>query len=68
MSSSDRLQDKVKAALERREELGRQLASPEVIADPERLRSLGQEYAGLERISVVGAEYLKLFVCIRPGN
>ncbi|UCF21007.1 MAG: peptide chain release factor 1 [Gemmatimonadota bacterium] len=36
------------------------LASPEVIADPERLRSLGQEYAGLERVCITGREYLKV--------
>ncbi|UCF18312.1 MAG: PCRF domain-containing protein, partial [Gemmatimonadota bacterium] len=60
MSNSDRLKDKIKAALARREELGQLLASPEVIADPERLRSLGQEYAGLERVCITGREYLKV--------
>jgi peptide chain release factor 1 len=60
MTGSDQLIEKVQAAIERREELGQQLASPEVIADPDRLRVLAQEHAGLERIADVGAQLLKL--------
>lgn len=60
MSGSNLLREKVQAAIERREELAQQLASPEVIADLERLRALAQEHAGLERIVEVGGEYLKL--------
>jgi peptide chain release factor 1 len=36
------------------------MADPEVIADPERLRVLAQEHAGLERTAEVGARLLKL--------
>ena len=60
MSGSNLLKEKVQAAIERREELAQRLASPEVIADLERLRALAQEHAGLERIVEVGGEYLKL--------
>ncbi len=60
MSKSDKLSEKVKEAIERREELARLLASPEVIADPERLRTLAQEHSRLERIAEVGAELVKL--------
>jgi peptide chain release factor 1 len=60
MTSSDRLREKVQAAVARREELGQQLASPEVISDPERLRELAREHSGLERLAEVGAELLKL--------
>jgi peptide chain release factor 1 len=60
MTGSNRVAEKVKAAIERREELGRQLASPEVIADLQQLRELGQEYAGLEQIVAVGGVYLQL--------
>jgi peptide chain release factor 1 len=60
MSGSSLLKEKVRAAIERREELARHLASPEVISDPERLRTLAQEHAGLERIAEVGSRYLKL--------
>ncbi|UCC72379.1 MAG: peptide chain release factor 1 [Gemmatimonadota bacterium] len=60
MTSSDRLREKVRAAVVRREELGQQLASPEVIADPERLKELAREHSGLERMAEVGSELLKL--------
>ena len=60
MTGPNRVAEKVKAAIERREELGRQLASPEVTSDPQQLRELGQEYAGLEQIVAVGGEYLRL--------
>jgi peptide chain release factor 1 len=60
MTGTERLREKVRAAIECRAELGRQLASPEVIADPERLRELGREHAGLERIAELGDELLKL--------
>jgi peptide chain release factor 1 len=60
MSGSDRLIEKIQAAIERREELARQLAIPEVISDPERLRQVGQEYSSLEGIAGVGAKYIKL--------
>ena len=60
MTGSDRLSEKILAAIERREQLAAQLASPEVISDPQRLRELAQEHSGLERIAEVGAEYLKL--------
>lgn len=60
MSNSDKLTEKLREAIERREELARLLASPEVIADPERLRALAQQHSSLERIAEVGAELLKL--------
>lgn len=60
MSSSDTLREKVRAAIERREQLGRQLADPEVISDPDKLRQLAQEHASLERAAEAGAELLKL--------
>jgi len=60
MSGSDLLKEKVQAAIERREELAQSLASPEVIADLERLRALAQEHSGLEQIAEVGSEFLKL--------
>jgi len=60
MSGSDLLKEKVQAAIERREELAQLLASPEVIADLERLRTLAQEHSGLEQIAEVGSEFLKL--------
>ncbi len=60
MTGTERLREKVRAAVERRAGLGRQLASPDVIADPERLRELGREHAGLERIAELGDELLEL--------
>jgi peptide chain release factor 1 len=59
MSSSERLREKVRAAIARREELGRLLASPEVIADAGRLRDVAREHAGLEEIAGVGADLLR---------
>ncbi len=60
MTSSEQLREKIAAAIARREQLGRDLASPEVLADPERLRTVAQEHAGLERIAEVGATLLRL--------
>jgi len=60
MTSTERLREKLRAAVERRAELNQLLASPEVIADLERLRELGREHAGLERIAELGGELLKL--------
>jgi peptide chain release factor 1 len=60
MADSDVLRKRVKAVIERREELARQLASPEVIADLEKLRTLAREHSALEQLAGVGAEYLKL--------
>ncbi len=59
MTATELLKERVKAALERREELARQLASPEVIGRPEKLRTVAQEHASLERLAEVGGEYLK---------
>jgi protein subunit release factor A len=60
MSKDEQLRGKVRAALERRDELGQQLADPAVIGDPEKLRQVAQEHAGLEEIGRAGAELLKL--------
>jgi peptide chain release factor 1 len=60
MSSLEVLRGKVQEAIERREELGRQLAKPEIISDTERLRAVAQEHSALEQIVGVGSEYLKL--------
>ena len=60
MSRDDQLREKVRAAIERREELGRQLADPSVIADPDKLRQIAQEHSGLEGIAGTGAALLKL--------
>ena len=60
MSRDDQLREKVRAAIERREELGRQLADPAVIADPDKLRQIAQEHSGLEGIAGTGAALLKL--------
>ncbi len=60
MTTLERLQEKIEAAIARREELGRKLASPDVIAEPDRLRLVAQEYAGLERIAEVGLQLRKL--------
>lgn len=59
MSNQEVLTAKVREAIARREELASQLARPEVIAEPERLRALAQEHAALERIVEVGAKFLK---------
>ncbi|HSG82584.1 MAG TPA: peptide chain release factor 1 [Gemmatimonadota bacterium] len=59
MSSADQLRKKVLAAIERREELGRQLADPKVIGDSEKLRAVAREHAGLEEIEGVGLRLLK---------
>ena len=68
MSGSNLLKEKVQAAIERREELAQQLASPEVISDLERLRTLAQEHAGLGDIVEVGSEYLKLEDQLQQAN
>ena len=60
MTEQKRLRGKIEAAIARREELAVQLASPEVIADPSRLRTIAQEHSQLERVADVGAEFLKL--------
>ncbi len=60
MTTSEHLREKIAAAIARRDELGRELASPEVLADPDRLRTVAQEHSGLERIAEVGAKLLKL--------
>jgi peptide chain release factor 1 len=60
MSGSDQIREKVRAAIQRREALARELATPEVIGDPERLRAVAQEHAGLERVAEVGARLIRL--------
>ena len=60
MSKLDVLEAKVQAALERREELGRQLADPRVISDPERLREVGREHSSLEQIADAGAQFIRV--------
>lgn len=60
MSNPDRLRSKIHDALERREELAQQLASPEVIGDPERLRKVAQDHSGLEEIAEVGQRLLRV--------
>jgi peptide chain release factor 1 len=60
MAGSELLKERVRAALERREELARRLASPDVIGHPEKLREVAQEHASLERLAQAGGEYLKL--------
>lgn len=60
MTSTERLREKLRTAIARQAELNQLLASPEVIADPERLRELGREHAGLERIAELGGQLLKL--------
>jgi peptide chain release factor 1 len=61
MSSADELRKKVLAVVERREELGRQLADPQVIGDPEKLRAVAREHSGLEEIVAVGGRLLKAY-------
>jgi peptide chain release factor 1 len=60
MSRDEQLRDKIRAAIERREELGHQLADPAVIADSDKLRQIAQEHSGLEDIAATGAELFKL--------
>ncbi len=60
MTPSDRLREKIDEAVERREQLADQLASPEVISNPTQLRHIAQEHATLERIAEVGAQVAKL--------
>ncbi len=60
MSNSEQLREKIRTATERREELARQLADPKVIGDPDSLRKVAREHAGLERIAEVGSELFKL--------
>ncbi|MGD8866360.1 MAG: peptide chain release factor 1 [Gemmatimonadales bacterium] len=60
MSNLDVLEAKVQAALERREELGHQLADPRVISDPERLREAGREHSSLEQVAEVGARFIRV--------
>ncbi len=60
MTPSDRLREKIDEAVERREQLADQLASPEVISNPTQLRHIAQEHATLERIAEVGAQLAKL--------
>ncbi len=59
MTGSDRLRDKIIEAIERRDEVAGQLADPDVISDPQRLRVLAQEHSKLERISDAGSTYLR---------
>lgn len=61
MSSLDVLREKVQEAIDRREELSRQLAEPGVISDPERLRAVAREHSALEQIAAVGTGFLRLF-------
>ena len=60
MTPSDRLREKIDEAVERREQLAEELASPEVISNPTQLRHIAQEHATLERIAEVGAQMAKL--------
>ncbi len=60
MSSQDVLEAKVRGALERREELGRQLGDPHVVSDPERLRVVGREHSALEEVAEVGGQFLRV--------
>ncbi len=60
MTPSDRLREKIDEAVERREQLAEELASPEVISNPTQLRHIAQEHATLERIAEVGAQVAKL--------
>lgn len=54
------MREKLQSAIARREELGRQLADPEVIGDPKRLREAAQEHASLEELSEAGARLARL--------
>ncbi|NIT98033.1 MAG: peptide chain release factor 1, partial [Actinobacteria bacterium] len=49
--SAKKLRERVKEAIARRDELAAELASPEVVGDPDRLREVGQEHAALEEIA-----------------
>jgi len=60
MSNLDVLEAKVQAALDRREELARQLADPRVISDLERLRTVGREHSNLEQLADTGRQFLRV--------
>jgi len=57
MSLSPNLLRKLEALAERREEVGRLLAEPEVMGDNKRFRDLGREYAQLEPVSTALAGF-----------
>jgi peptide chain release factor 1 len=52
--------DKIKAVVDRYEELSRLLASPEVIQDPGRIRSYAQEQADLAELHGAASGYLRV--------
>ena len=53
----DSLLSKLRLMVEHREELGRELAAPDVIGDPDRLRLLSQEYARLAPLTESFLDY-----------
>jgi peptide chain release factor 1 len=59
-TAADRLRGKIVEAVQRHEELSRQLASPEVISNPAELRRVAQEHSALERMAELGASLEKL--------
>jgi len=46
--------------IDRRRELARRLADPDVLADPDLLRELAREHSDLEEAAGVGSEYLRI--------
>ncbi len=59
-TAADRLREKIGEAVQRHEELSRQLASAEVISNPAELRKVAQEHSALERMAALGASLDKL--------
>ena len=68
MPEEDGLVARLRAAVERYEEVARRMASPEVLADVGRLKELAREYAGLKPLVEAGGRHLKLLDDLRQAR
>jgi peptide chain release factor 1 len=60
MADTPNLESRVAAALKRYESLAAQLADPDVLADPARLRDVAQQHSDLTPLAEAGKHFLKL--------
>ncbi|WP_419161788.1 peptide chain release factor 1 [Candidatus Palauibacter sp.] len=68
MLDRDRLVAGLREAVERRDELGRLMADPEVLSDLPRLKELAREYSGLARLARAAKRHFKLLDDLRQAR
>ncbi len=68
MSDRDTLEDRLRAAAERYEELARRMAEPEVLSNVSLLRDLAREHSALEPVARAAARHFKLLDDLRQAR